>query len=154
MRKIFLFFITLALVTSCKNNKDQNSKSSSPIDHQQAVMPENVGDLDDIELNEGKLWQVSSEISKGIQRLSEIVEKSDPRSADDYQSLGRRLEGKWKNIEGQRESDQPYDSNLNIYLRALEQKIKGLQEVNSEEEGARIKAEIERNLQAYSSFFE
>lgn len=153
MRNFFLILFALALVMSCKNNEEQRLETDSSIDHQQAVHPENVGDLDDIELNNGELWKVEPEMSEGIQRISGIVENSDPQSADNYRDLGRRLEEERKNLEDKRDN-QPYDTNLNIYFGPLEQKIKALQEVNSIEEGERLKAEIEKHLQAYTSYFE
>ena len=141
---------------SCKSNEEQRQEPASPIDHQQSVHPENVGDLDDIELNEGELWMVEPAISEGIQRISQILENSNPQSTDDYRNLAGRLEEEEerKNLEDKRENSQPYDSSLNIYLEPLDQKIQALQEVNSEAEGERIKAEIEAHLQAYTSYFE
>lgn len=100
-----------------------------------------------------QLWTVDPEISEGIRRISEIVENSNPQSADYYRTLGRRLEEERKNLEDKRENTQPYDTNLNLYFGALEQKIKALQEVNSKAKGERIKAEIEEHLQDYSSYF-
>lgn len=154
MRNIFLLLTAFALVTGCKNPEEQGREPASPIDHQQAVHPENVGDLDDIQLDNGDLWKVEPEISEGIQRISEIVGNSNPQSADEYRELGRKIEEERKNIEDKRENNKPYDTHLNIYIRHLEQKIEALQEVNSEEEGEHFKAEIEKHLQAYTSYFE
>ncbi len=103
-----------------------------------------VGNLDDIELTEGELWEVDPEILEGIDRISQTLEKSNPESIDDYRALGRKLEEGRKNLEDQRESTQPYDSNRSIYLGPLEQKTEALQEVDSKEEGERLKAEIEK----------
>lgn len=154
MRNIFLLLTAFALFTSCKNNEEQSTETASPIDHQQAVHPENVGDLDDIELNEGELWQVEPEISEGIRRISETVENSNPQSAEDYRNLGNKLEEERKNLENYRKNDQPYDTNLDIYLKALDQKTEELKQVSSETEGARLVAEIENHLEDYSSYFQ
>lgn len=154
MKNTFALLIAVALLCACKNNEEQASESASPIDHQQSVQPGNVGDLDDIELNEGDLWKVFPHISEGIESMIEIVNSNNPEYVEEYQALGENLYEETRELENYIQSDQIYSTSLNQYWNSLEQKIENLRKVNSEEEAAQIVSEIEQHLHSFSSYFQ
>ena len=154
MRNIFLILLGVTLFTACKNNEEKAADPAAPIDHQQAVHPENVGDLDDIELNNGDLWQVDTEISDQIRMMDQTLESSSPQTVEDYRALGNDLKEQKTMLDNQRQTGKEYDSNLNLYLGPLEENINKLQNVDSIEEGERLTSSIEQNLQTYSSYFQ
>lgn len=150
---VFLLITSLFLM-SCKNNPEQTTENTPTIEHSEAVHPEQVGWEDDIELDQGNQWQVERGTTAGVQRMSQILKNTTARSTQEYRELGQELEQEKKNLDSQRtRNNNVSDENLDIYLEPLDEKIKQLQEVESEEEGARLKSELERHLYAYSNYF-
>lgn len=154
MRTTTIFtFILCFIFMGCKDNREQNPKTTPPIQHEEAVHPEQVGWEDDIQLDDGKQWRVGRGTTEGIQGMSTILENDSSGTVEEYRDLGKRLEEEKNNLDNERINDSPSDENLDIYLEPLDQKIQELQEVESEEEGARIKSELEQHLYAYSNYF-
>lgn len=149
-------FITLMfsiLLTGCKDNR-QTEEVNPAIEHKEAVHPEQVGWEDDIELDEGKQWQVDRGTTEGVQGMSGLLKNSNPGSVEEYRELGERMEEERNNLENGRTGEEnASNDNLNIYMDALNEKIQELQEVESVEEGSRIKSELEQHLYAYSNYF-
>lgn len=154
MRTTAIFAMILSVfITGCKNNEEQTSETTPPIEHKEAVHPEQVGWEDDIELDQGRQWEVNRETTEGVQRISQILEDDTSSSVEEYRELGNRLEEEKNNLNSGRTNNGASDENLDIYLGPLDQKIQQLQEVESEEEGARIKSDLEQHLYAYSNYF-
>ncbi|GHA34506.1 hypothetical protein GCM10007103_14930 [Salinimicrobium marinum] len=139
--------------TGCKDNR-QTEKVNPTIDHEEAVHPEQVGWEDDIELDNGKQWQVDRGTTEGVQGMSGILKDSDPGTVEEYRELGKRMEEERNALENNRTREEsPSNDNLNIYMDALNEKIRELQEVESVEEGSRIKSELEQHFYAWSNYF-
>lgn len=139
--------------TGCRDNQEQPAETTPQIEHKDAVHPENVGWEDDLELDEGNQWKVNRGTTEGIQRMSQLLEERSTNSVEEYRRLGDDLEEENNNIDRERTNNGSSDENLDIYLKPLKEKIEQLQEVESEEEGASIKSELEQHLYAYSNYF-
>lgn len=134
----------------------QNQEQNNEIDHvesRQTASPELVEWEESIELDEGKPWQMNRTTTEGMRSISERLEESDPETVEEYRELGKQLERDRENVESSRTESNPSDDNLNIYLEPLDAKIRQLQEVESLEEGGRLKSELEQHLYAYSNYF-
>lgn len=156
MKKLVVLFSAAVLLFACKNEEKQVNEipeDIAPIDHQQAVQPGDVGDMDDIELDQGEPWEVEPEISEGIGRIAELVSNYSTRTAADYQELGAKIGEEKKKFEAGISNDAVYASNLRIYLNSLEKKIDRLKEVGSTQEGEEVLRELEEQLELYSSYF-
>lgn len=150
-----VFMIVLSLfISSCNGlqNQEQNNEIS-PVESPQEESPELVSWEENMELDEGKPWQMNPSTTEGMNRISERLEESDPQTVEEYRELGNQLERDRENIETSRSGENPSDDNLNIYLEPLDAKIQQLQEVESLEEGGRLKSELEQHLYAYSNYF-
>ena len=140
-------------LTGCRDNQEQPAETTPQIEHKDAVHPENVGWEDDMELDEGTQWEVDRGTTEGIQRMSQLLEEKPTNSVEEYRRLGDDLEKEQNNIDRENNANGASKRNLDIYLEPLNEKIEQLQEVDSEEEGARIKSELEEHLYAYSNYF-
>jgi hypothetical protein len=150
---IILTLIFSIFLTGCKENR-QTEEINPTIEHKEAVHPEQLGREDDIELDEGNQWQVDKETTEGVQGMSGLIKNSNPGSVEEYRELGERMEEERNNLKNERTGEENASSkNLNIYMDALNEKIQELKEVESVEEGSRIKSELEQHLYAWSNYF-
>lgn len=156
MKKTLILLFVVILFAACKNEKEQRSEmneTAPKIDHEQAVHPENVGELDDIQLNQGEPWEVKPEISERIDRISQTISDYSLEATKDYRELGAKLQEEKKELETLIESNAEYRSNLEAYLNSLEEKIERLRQVSAVQEGKRLVDEVEEQLQRFSSYF-
>ncbi len=156
MKNTLILLLVIFLFAACKNEEQQTPEiheSVTPIDHDQAVHPENVGDLDDIELDQGEAWKVKPEISERIEKISEDISDYSLEAAEDYRELGAKLQEERKELERVMETNAEYYSDLEVYLNSLEKKLEQLRQVNAVQEGERLVKEVEEQLQRFSSYF-
>lgn len=145
--------LLILFLAGCRNNQEKSTETAPPIEHEEAVHPEQTGSEDDIELDNGNKWKVDRGTTEGIQRISELVKETPTRSVEDYRELGNKLEEEKRRFDNQTQENQRADESLKTYLEPLEEKIGQLQAVNSTEQGEKLKAEIEEHLQNYSGNF-
>lgn len=150
-----IFTIVLSLfISGCNGlqNREQNTDMNT-VESAQTEPPVREEWEDLIQLDEGKPWQVNRATNEEMRRISERLEESNPTTVEEYRELGNELERDRENVESSRTGNNPSDDNLNIYLEPLDAKIQQLQEVESVEEGDRLKSELEQHLYAYSNYF-
>lgn len=155
MKLSAIFTIVLSLfISGCNGlqNQEQNTEINT-VDNPQTESPVREEWEDLIQLDEGKPWQMDRATNEEMRRISERLEESDPTTVEEYRELGNELERDRENIESSRTGDSPSDDNLDIYLEPLDAKIRQLQEVETVEEGGRLKSELEQHLYAYSNYF-
>lgn len=156
MKKNLIFLFVIFIIAACKNEEQQATEmpeTAAPIDHEQAVQPGDVGDMDDIQLDQGEPWVVKQEISERIDNISQLVSNYSLQAAEDYQNLGKKLQKEQEELEKVLETNADYSRDLQVYLKSLGQKIDRLQQVNSVQEGERLLSEVKKQLQLYSSYF-
>ena len=156
MKKTLILLLAVTLFSGCKNEEEQTSEipeTAAPIDHEQAVQPGDVGDMDDIQLDQGEPWEVKPEISESMEQISGLISDRSFQTATEYRELGAELEEERKELENILETDADYNSNLRIYLSSLDEKIKQLKQVSSTQEGDRLITELEQQLQLYPNYF-
>ncbi len=156
MKKTLILLFVVFLFAACKNEKEQTSEmpeTVSPIDHEKAVHPENIGDLDNIRLDQGKPWKVKPEISVSINSISETISKHSFQNAADYRELGAKLQEQRREYEKVRGTKAEENVNVEIYLNALDNKIERMAQVSSVQEGERVVAELEEQLQQFPTYF-
>ena len=153
MKTNFIFALILcAVLTGCRDNQEQNSDTVTPLEDSEAVHPEQVGNEDDIQLDNGNQWQVKRATTEGVQRMREIIQNNSSRTVEEYRELGEYLSEEQIKLDRHTEHA-PATQNLELYLAPLDEKIEQLQEVNTAEEGARLKSELEQHLSTYSNYF-
>lgn len=154
MKTTFIFIVLLLILNSgCNRIQEQNSEPAAPAEQQKATYHQQENWEENIRLDEGRKWKISRRTTEGINTMSGVLQQDSANSVEEYRELGRRLQEERTGVEDGRTGSDPSDDNLNIYLNPLDQKIRQLQEVQSVEEGARLKSEIEKHLYAYSNYF-
>lgn len=145
---------SIVVITGCRENREVTETETTPaIDHSQAVHPEGTGWEDDIQLDNGSQWKVNRETTEGVQSMSSTIKNRPTRTVEEYRELGNDLEQKRENLNRNQLEEGPSNDNLQIYMKPLNEKIKELQEVETLEEGARLKSELEKHLYTYSNYF-
>lgn len=148
---IFSFFLTV-LLTGCRNNEEQTTENP-PIEDTEVVNPEYGGAEDDIQLNKGDQWEVNRQTTEAVERMSRVLQNNSASTVEEYRELGDQLEEEKSRLESTLTLNEPYTQSLDTFLDRLGEKIDQLQEVASEEEGARLRSEIQEQLSSYSGYF-
>lgn len=142
------------VISGCNGlqNREQTTTTNA-IEREETATSQPVRWQDSIQLNEGRPWQMNRETTEGMGRISERIRNSRAETVEEYRELGNELQRERQNLDRSRTPNNPSDDNLNLYLEPLDEKIRQLQEVESVEEGDRLKSELEQHLHAYSDYF-
>lgn len=150
---IFIMIFSL-FISGCNGlqNREQTTNTNT-VEREDAATSQPVRWQDSIQLNAGNPWQMNRETTEGMGRISERLRNDEAGTVEEYRELGNELQRERENLDRSRTPNNPSDDNLNLYLEPLDEKIRQLQEVESVEEGDRLKSELEQHLHAYSDYF-
>ncbi|HLU81501.1 MAG TPA: hypothetical protein VK010_05445 [Flavobacteriaceae bacterium] len=101
-----------------------------------------------------KKWKANPETNEGIAKMLESIEKSNPKTTEEYHKLGEELNSTKNYILEKCTMIGASHENLHIFLHPVIEKIAALEGVSTPEEGKRITHDIERHLQAYYDYFD
>ena len=150
---IFSLILSLMILSGCNEGKQTKEEKEPAIDHIQNPHPGHVTWENDMQLDKGSPWEVNQETTAGIQKMTQLMDSFSTGTVEEYRQLGNRLEEESANVDTTRTRNEPSDKSMEVYMNALNEKIRQLQEVNSEEEGEKLKSEIEEQLDSYSDYF-
>lgn len=153
MKRSAILILLILISIGCNSTQKQNNENTAPSEQEQNAVPRQGNWEENMSLNEGRKWRVNRGTTEGINRMSDILEEDTSDSVEEYRELGIRLQEERSGVDNNRTGTDPSDDNLNIYLNPLDQKIRQLQEVQTVEEGDRLKSELEKHLYAYSNYF-
>lgn len=158
-KTILAAVITSTLLISCKDTKQENSKTEEATE----VVSEQKTDeshatsnawVEEIELDKGSKWEANLETNEGVDKMLELVKSTNPKTVKDYHSLASDLNETKNFVVNKCTMEGPSHDNLHIFLHPLIEKIGALGKVSSIDEGAEIKASIKENLEVYYNYFQ
>lgn len=152
-KSVIISVFLLILLAGCKEKEAQAVTTEAPEKKNVLNVQEEPAWKKDIQLNNGQQWQANDETTEGILKMTELIEKSNPSTPEDYQNLGKRLNEENNLVIKKCTMKGPSHDNLHIYLQPLIGKIGELRTVESSEKGEQLLAEIKDHLEAYHSYF-
>ncbi len=159
MNRLIATIIFLSLITGCveSNKKDTNSKKV--VEEQKGKKKEIVSNslnnswIEEIELNNGIKWNANIETTQGVNMMLEEINKSSPKTIQEYISLANKLNDEKNMIVEKCTMKGESHDNLHIFLHPLIEKINYLLKVTSTQDGMKITNSIVENLEAYTYYF-
>lgn len=152
-KSVILSVFLLILLAGCKEKEAQAVTTEAPEKKEVLNKQEEPAWKKDIQLNNGQQWQANAETTEGILKMTELIEKSNPSTPEDYQNLGKKLSDENNLVIKRCTMKGPSHDNLHIYLQPLIGKIGELQTVESSEKGKQLLVEIKDHLEAYHRYF-
>jgi|GEM_PF-527127 len=168
MKKTLLLLTVSGFLTffGCKNNTD-----SSPDSATQEMLEEDrdhlsdaeshhnkTGDLenswlDEIKLDEGKLWMANPETITGVERMRKNIHTTELSGTESYKALAEKLNEDKNYIVKECTMEGASHDNLHIWLHPLIEKIESLSKVESANEGQILVNDIEERLTRFYDYF-
>ena len=106
-----------------------------------------------IELNNSDKWDANIETTTGVKNMLLIINKSDPSTVQDYLDLANNLNTEKNTLVKECTMTGPPHDNLHIFLHPLIEKINMLLKTETIEDGFKITASIQENLESYQNYF-
>lgn len=162
MKNVILTTIVLsALITGCKESRQEETGGSGKLEavqHHDAEHLEEAGVLNnawvnEIKLDDGKKWGANLETTQGVENMLELLQASDPETAEDYHVLAAGLNDEKDFVVRECTMEGPSHDNLHVFLHPLIKKIDALSKVSSGGEGAEVTSDIKENLEGYYTYF-
>jgi hypothetical protein len=152
--------IISALLVSCNETKHKDNKTLETTE----VSNEHLGEdmlshatdnswINEIKLNSGKKWDANFETTDGVEKMIVLTKESSAKSVTDYHALASNLNEVKNYIVKKCTMDGPSHDNLHVFLHPLIEKIDALGKVSNEDDGAKIKESIIKNLEGYYDYF-
>jgi len=93
--QLFLAVTVLFFAISCKNTTEKKSEQVQP----QQTEEQHHNEVEELQLNKGKLWEANSETSEGINAMLELMANfSELENPEAYATLKQNLETQFKTI--------------------------------------------------------
>lgn len=153
--------IISALLIGCNETKHKNENTDT-VEASEAVHEDNGDDMaamdnswvNEINLDNGNKWEANKETNQGVDKMLSLVQTSEQKTVEDYQSLAKDLNEAKNFVVKECTMKGPSHDNLHIFLHPLIEKIEALGKVSTVNEGSRITASIKENLNGYSNYFQ
>lgn len=167
MKKLFLIlFSGVFLFAGCGHQTEKTSNSeteeileedrdhlSDAESHHPATDDGTYSWLDEIQLDEGKLWMANPETVTGVERMRKNIHTAELNEVKDYHSLAEKLNEDKNYIVKECTMEGPSHDNLHIWLHPLIEKIDHLSHVESKESGQKTVDDIEESLTRFYDYF-
>lgn len=157
---IFTTAILAALLVSCKEKqaKHEAVEASEVVhEHEETDLKTshsiNNNWVNEIALDNGAKWVANLETNEGVDKMLGMIKQSDPKTVEDYHDLAAKLNEEKNYVVKECTMTGPSHDNLHIFLHPLIEKIDGLLQVSTTDEGNQIVESIIENLEAYSNYF-
>lgn len=166
MKKTILSLAILsALLISCnetkhkQENTDTVETTEGVHEHELEEMAAETHAMDnawvnEIKLDNGNKWEANLETNEGVDKMLNLVKTSDPKTVEDYHTLASKLNEDKNYVVKKCTMEGPSHDNLHVFLHPLIEKIEALGKVSTTDEGAKITASIEENLEGYYNYFQ
>lgn len=147
-----------ALLISCNETMQKHETSEGVHEQHEKEMTVkshsyNNDWVNEIQLNKGSKWEANIETTQGVDKMLGLVKSSNPKSIDDYHTLALKLNDEKNLVIKECTMKGPSHDNLHIFLHPLIEKTDALLQAPSENEGSKILASIQGNLEAYYNYF-
>jgi hypothetical protein len=166
MKKTILSLAILsALLVSCNETKHKH-ESTDTVETTEGVHEHEMEEMaaethsmnnawvNEIKLDNGSKWEANLETTEGVDKMLNLVKTSDPKTVEDYHTLASKLNEDKNYVVKKCTMEGPSHDNLHVFLHPLIEKIEALGEVSTTDEGAKITASIEENLEGYYNYFQ
>ena len=162
MKKVILTTAILtALLISCneKHQKHEATEASEMVQEQKETrmaaesISFNNNWVNEIKLNNGSKWEANLETTQGVDKMLGLIKINDPLTVEDYQDLASKLNDEKILVIKECTMKGPSHDNLHVFLQPLIEKIDALLQVSTTDEGSRIIASINENLEEYTNYF-
>lgn len=163
--KYLIFAMTLFAFVGCKDNKKQeeiikietvnqsvNIKNNKQSDETLEVYKNTW--IDEIKVSDNGKWSANKETNEGVKNMLTSIETNRTNSLENYQDLADQLSQHKNHIIKNCTMKGDSHDNLHVWLLPLMAKIEALSEAKTVEDASKIKSSIEKNINAYSDFFE
>ncbi|AUC76897.1 MULTISPECIES: hypothetical protein [unclassified Olleya] len=163
--KYLIFAMTLFAFVGCKDNKKQEEIIKTETVNQSVNIKNNKQSdetlevykntwIDEIKVSDNGKWSANKETNEGVKNMLTSIATNRTNSLENYQDLAEQL-SQHKNyiIKNCTMKGDSHD-NLHVWLLPLMAKIEALSETKTVEDASKIKSSIEKNINAYSDFFE
>tara|TARA_R110002096_G_scaffold280740_2_gene474852 strand:+ start:2924 stop:3397 length:474 start_codon:yes stop_codon:yes gene_type:complete len=157
--------MSLLALVSCKDNKNQESKTKmDTVEESADVKEEHHNDeasnvyenawIKEIVMNNGAKWEANAETNEGVQKMQNSIKTQTTSTLYEYHKLAEQLnEDKNYVIKNCTMKGASHD-NLHIWLLPLMAKIEALSESKTIEDAVKIKHSINENISAYKNYFQ
>lgn len=163
--KYLIFAMSLLALVSCKDNKNQESKTKmDTVEESADVKEEHHNDeasnvyenawIKEIVMNNGAKWEANAETNEGVQKMQNTIKLNAINALDDYHQLAIRLNDDKNNVIKNCSMTGASHDNLHIWLLPLIEKIEALSKAKTVEDAAKIKRSIEENINGYDAYFQ
>lgn len=167
MKKLVLILFSGALLfAGCGHKTEKTSDSqteeileedrdhlSDAESHHPATSDSNQSWMNEIKLDEGKLWMANPETVTGVERMRKNIHTAELNKVEDYHSLAEKLNEDKNYIVKECTMEGPSHDNLHIWLHPLIERIESLSEVDSRQDGQQIVDDIEESLTRFYDYF-
>lgn len=154
---IFTVAMLSAVLIGCKDNKQNEGEKVSQTEVQEITTDNTVALnnswLEEIQLDQGTKWEANIETTQGVNEMAAIIEKSSPKTVEDYHRLAEQLNEQKNFIVKECTMEGPSHDNLHVFLHPLIEKIDALAKVSSKNEAEEILESVQKNIDEYYNYF-
>ena len=162
--KHLIFTISLLVLVSCKDNKEQEPITHSDEvenrdDHLNEHHVEAVANVydnswtEEIEMDNGEKWQSDLPTNEGVKKLQHTINTQTTSTLADYHQLADLLNEDKNYVIKNCTMQGPAHDNLHVWLHPLIEKIAALTQTESVEDASKLKSAIDENINAYYDYF-
>lgn len=161
--KHVIFTLSLLALVGCKDSKSQDTKTESVEhsadshtdhhEHEASGVYANAW-ISEIEKDNGARWEADLTTNEGVQKLQNTINSQSSSTLDDYHKLAEQLNEEKNFVVKNCTMEGPSHDNLHIWLHPLIEKINALLKAETVEDASKITTSIEKNINAYSDYFQ
>lgn len=140
------------MISGC-NQSNQVLPKATKTEDVQVTGPELMFWEKEMQLNKGLKWQANRETTRGIGKMSVLIEGTSAHTVEEYQQLGSDLIEEVNTLIKECTMKGPSHDNIHTYLEPLIINVAQLQQVISIEEGKEYTARIKQHLLSYQRYF-
>jgi len=161
--KQFIFIMSILVLTSCKDKKQQATENTPIESHTDATHENHQKEASavfqnswkaDMQLNNGSKWQANMETNEGVEKMKSILKTQKTSTLEEYHQLAEQLNDAKNYVVKKCTMEGPSHDNLHIWLVPLIEKIEALSETENSKDAAKIKHSIVENINAYATYFQ
>ena len=148
--QLYLVITILIFTISCKNSTKKKPVQEEP----QQTEQQHSNEVEELKLNNGKLWEANAETSEGINGMLELLANfSEVENPEGYATLKQNLETQFKNIIEKCSMTGESHNQLHVFIVPMKDLFNGLTSsdiANCKENFNKLNA----HLKTYKNYFE
>jgi hypothetical protein len=163
--KYLIFAMSLMALTSCKDNKKQESNTEinsieEPVIVKEKIHNDEVSNVyknawtEEIAMDHGNKWQADAVTTEGVEKMKMTLKAQSTSTLDAYHKLAKMLNEDKNNVIKNCTMKGDSHDNLHIWLLPLIEKIAALSETTTIEDASKIRYSIEENINGYHTYFQ